>query len=444
MFFKYWRILYLLPVFWFANAQNDLYPELLSKQFFQETEDMGQLSCRLTMGEQLLYRAKAHISRGHFDLYQLSEGDGSGIKHCCSFAYEGKYFSIMRGHGLPHIACGVLLGNTMMGFTADPTTNVGLYKAKCRIQNNFYHKDIVVIRGCYRDLSLSFFRWDDRYVSGINYDHNNINAGTFIYFLDTCTIESYFQYAKKNCRLGIDLSLSEFGVNHLMSDLFYRERKVKLYLSSVYLGKNFKALKSDSKWGSALKAGGYGLSAGISCEKTRVKLRMSATRVYGERVSEDKILVDLSARYKKINMSVACNYRYRAELSNSDDFPYLLQWQYRQQIILKFGIKAKVSKKIKLAVQIQNNVFDVYSYTAFCRVSYVNSRNKLLVQVSQSAGAKSDLYYLRPLSCSSYSIRKAGYNEGMFLDLVYEYQFEKVIIGILIRSEGVQLTMQVK
>lgn len=422
-------------------ADPDQHPELISQSGMDALSEEGKLSFRLSFNDEIDYRFKMGISCGYLQLDYLNEGNGSKIQHTASLGLTSKYFELGWGRGSPHIGRGLIVGSTMMRFSSDPNTNIGYCRSKIKIRNYSYNHDLVYIKGNYRAFSLGGFRYRDVSTFLAEYSEGSINGACVVYLLDKPLMEMYSAFHNDAHRASINMSLFKKRLNHFCTDYIYKNDRIKLFASLVHCDKEYVGVNPDSKWGSCLEANSTGYAAGYYLTLKKFKIYMSSIRLRGNEYREDKIITDIIYKNKSTEIGLSANYRNRNELTKSTNIPQLLDWEKKNQALLKIKLKGKPISGLAIMAQFQMNAFDLYAYSGIIRLAYNIQFSKLILQISQASSSQSDLYYLRPLSASTYSIRKAG-QRGVFYDFVFEKQFNKVKIGVLLRSEGVSLNVK--
>jgi hypothetical protein len=330
----------------------------------------------------------------------------------------------------------------MMRFSSDPSTNIGYCRSKIKLANYSYNPDLIFIKANYRAFSAGALRHRNVLAIIGEYSDKAINAGSILYFLDKPLLEMYGAFHDKKQRCSLNMSMFKNRLNHFSVDYRYRNKTIKLFASLVHCDKKYIEIKADSKWGSGLKENSAGYAAGYYLNLKGFKICMSSVRLAGDNYREDKVIGDIIYKYKKTEIGLSANYRDRNELKASTYIPALLDWKKTEQALIKFKLKSKAISRLTIMTQFQMNALDLYAYSGIIRLSYNSQNTKLILQISQATSGQSDIYYLRPLSASTYSIRKAG-EACLFFDLVFEKKFNDVKMGVLVRTEGLSLNLAI-
>lgn len=423
-------------------SDPDQHPELISPSGADELSEEGKVSFCMSFQDEIDYRFKAGINFRSFQLDYLNEGNSNRIKHTTSLSWSSKYLDIGYGRGSPHIGRGLILGSTMMRFSSDPATNIGYCRSKIKLGNYSYNRDLIYIKGNYQFFSAGAFRF--RSISALiaEYEEKGINGACVLYFLDKPLLEIYSSFHDNKHRCCINMSVFQNRLNHFSGDYLYRDKKIKLFISLVHCDREYSGVKPDSKWGSGLKANSTAYAAGYYFNLKSFKISMSSVRLFRNNYQESKIIGDVIYKYKKTEIGLSANYRDRNELKAGIHIPALLDWEKTEQALIKFKLKNEAINGLTIMTQFQMNALDLYAYSGVIRLSYNRKNTKLILQISQATSGQSDVYYLRPLSASTYSIRKAG-KANIFYDLVFEKKFNEVKIGVLVRSEGVRVNLSI-
>jgi hypothetical protein len=227
--------------------------------------------------------------------------------------------------------------------------------------------------------------------------------------------------------------------NHICGDVLVKHKKLSLYAAAIGLQKDFNALKIDSKWGSGLKPGSCGIAAGITGSFTPLKVSMIAYDMICDKSEERRFLFECV--YKKRPMEILFSYtgKHLAALSDKDIFPFERDWRSERSDVCKMNLKLNLEKGLLLNCQLQGDVANPGSYAAVIRLTYEQKKEQLRFQLTACRGPDADLYFLRPLGPSTYTIRKTPREEAFYWDILYSKDIGSMELYVLLRSEGVNL-----
>lgn len=430
----------------FIYAEDTLiHPELLSPQALEEYENEGRTSFGISVGEEILYRTKAQFSYKVFEFnYRNEGGEGKENQQQSSLKWIWKNFEVGVGRGQPHIAKGMILGNTMMRFTSALGGQAGVRPSKIGIKSSFQYKELIKFGFYYNPFYLFVFKYDDHFVGVMEIKNKFWLGGIGFYLAEKPIYESWFDLKKNEIRFSTNISFCGLKFNHISSDILYNSRPWTFIGSTVALGKEFREIKTDSKWGSGLKKGNYGFLAGISYSDTPWKAGCISYSILGSQYHEKQLIVDL--RYKKnpIEITLSLNQRSIMELRTRKSFPYVKDYEGDKKVIPKLNIKIKALKHLDLGYQLQADMVLPNSYAVLYRLDYEKEDDHIRLQVSQSNSGSGDLYFVRPLTLSSYAIRKAPKEKTTYIDLLYCKKLERFEIYVLVRTEGVNFGINYK
>ena len=263
--------------------------------------------------------------------------------------------------------------------------------------------------------------------------------GVAIYGLDKPLMETWMNYKSKNVKTSFNASLASGNLNHVTADLYYAFEVIRIFVSAVYLHPEFIALQTDSKWGSGLKAGSQGYANGVGLSISPWKVSSLGYCVLRNNYKEQRFMLDL--RYKKNPLEVILSYSTKniTELVEEKIFPFALHWQEECAQICKLSVKLQILKELQLSYQLQGDIKNLRSYASVLRLTFKSKNDLLRVQFSRCSSCGNALYFLRPLTSSTYSIRRAPERETLYLDLVYSKNIGAMTLYILLRNEGMNV-----
>lgn len=426
-----------------ANQEESLYPEMFAIETNEEWENTGKCNFRISIDETVTYRCKSNFSYKGVDLYYLYQGDPDAIEHIASIQWKSKYFTLALGRGQPHLAKGIIIGSTMMRMTPDLGGNAGLKSAKMGIKNYDYYKEIMSLSMSYKKCYLHYFHYDSCNAGLFEYFADNILAGCAFYRKSTNIIETWLNYKAKNITTSVDISFHSLQFNHLSSDLLFRRDNLKLYVSGVKLAHNFEAIKSDSKWGSGLQAGSFGLAGGVNCAFSLVKINAIGYRIHSNKSQEERLLLECRYKKKQMQFNMAYTYKKIRSIDEDEQFPFAFNWQESVSHTLKMNLKVNISSHLDLLCQLQHDIAAPLCFVNVLRLSYKKANDMLRLQISQCHGIDGKLYFLRPLTPSYYSIRCTSNDIRNYVDLIYSRKIGELQIYVLLRTEGVNVGMSI-
>ena len=153
----------------------------------------------------------------------------------------------------------------------------------------------------------------------------------------------------------------------------------------------------------------------------------------------------LDLRYKKKALEIVLSYSAKkiTELTENDKFPFPQCWQEEQYGICKVNIKYQIQKEIQFSYQLQGDIMHLESYVSVLRLTYRKSNDFLRFQLSHCRSSGNALYFLRPLTTSAYSIRRAPNEETIYMDLIYSRDIGTMKLYVLLRNEGMNVGFEV-
>ena len=427
----------------YANQEDSLYPELFAMETNEAWENIGRCDCKINVGESVTYRYKSYFNYRGIDLYYSYQGDQNKNEHTTSIKWNSKWFAIALGRGQPHLAKGLILGSTMMRMTPDLGTNAGLRSAKIGIKNDDYYKRCMSVSFSYNTCRVHYVYYDTFHCGLCEYAKGNILAGCAFLRDNTNIIEAWLNYKNKNITTSVDFSFTPLHFNHIISDLFYKKEKLTLYVSGVKLSHHFTAIRSDSKWGSGLQAGSFGLAGGVNCAFSLLKINAIGYRIFSNNNLEERFLLECRYKKKQMQFNVAYTYKKIRSIDEDEQFPFAFNWQESVCHTLKMNMKVKISSHLDLLCQLQHDITAPLCFVNVLRLSYKNANDMLRLQISQCHGVDGKLYFLRPLTPSYYSIRCTSNEVRHYVDLMYSRKIGEVQIYVLVRTEGVNVGMSI-
>ena len=421
-------------------AQDSLlHTEALSAHAMEEFEKDGRVSLKVSFSEEVQYKLKTQFAYRGFEFNYLDEGGDKEGEKTASLSWSSNWIEIGAGRGQPNIAKGLILGNTMMRFTPNLGNLAGMSPAKLKIKSYAYYKDLIFVRGSIRNFGAAVFRYNGYYCGFIQYRHNTWHAGAVVYGFEKSVLESWVNYRDNEFRSSLNASLAKGKLNHATADMYYSHGNLRLFMSAIYMHPEFIALKSDSKWGSGLQAGSQGYASGASLTFSPWKINCLGYCVLRNDYREQRFMLDL--RYRKTPLELIISYSSKniSELKEREIFPFDLQWQEQLAGICKLNIKLQIFKQLHLSCQLQGDMINMGSYVSILRLTYKRPKDLLRLQISSCRSCGNALYFLRPLTASTYSIRRAPENETLYVDLVYSKDMGVITLYVLLRNEGVNV-----
>ncbi len=438
-------VLVMLLLLKIVIAQDSLmYPESMSPQTMEEFENDGNVTFRISFTGEIAYKAKAQFTYKGFELNYLSYGGEKETEQYASLSWLSKWVALGMGRGQPNIAKGLILGNTMMRFTPNPRSQSGISPAKLRIKNYDYYKELIFVSGVINKFDVSLFRYNGTYCGFIQYRQKEWFSGAAWYGLESPVIETWANYKSDQIKGSVNASLVSGNLNHATGDLYYSHGVFRLFMSAIYLHPEFLSLKSDNKWGSGLKAGSQGYAGGASFSISPWKLSTLGYCILRDNYQEQRYMLDL--RYKKKPLEVIFSYSSKAilKLIENDTFPFARAWQEQDYRICKMNVKIKIQKELLLSYQLQGDIMHSRSYASILRLTYRKSENFLRLQLSHCQSWNNALYFLRPLTSSAYSIRRAPTEETLYIDMLYSRNIGMMKIYVLLRNEGMNVGFDIR
>lgn len=428
-----------------AIAQDSLiYPEAVSPQTMEEFENDGKVSFRVSFTDEIEYRLKTQFTYKRFEFNYLSKGGKKEGNQCASLSWSSTWMKLGMGRGQANIAKGLIMGNTMMRFTPDPGSQAGIRPVKLKIKNYDYYKKLIFVNGTTNNVDASIFQYAGSYCGLIQYRQKEWFTGVAYYGLEKPVIETWANYKSSQIKTSLNASFALGNLNHITADIYYCHGVFRLFMSAIYLHPEFLALKSDSKWGSGLKAESQGYAGGASLSLSPWKISTLGYCILRNDYQEQRYMLDL--RYKKKALEIILSYSSKniTELIENVNFPFARGWQEQDYRICKMNVKLQIKKELQLSFQLQGDIVHSRSYASILRLTYRRSGDILRLQLSNCRSYNNALYFLRPLTASSYSIRRAPNGETEYIDLLYSKDIGMMKIYVLLRNEGMNVGFDYK
>ncbi len=450
------RINYILPIILLlivmffagiANAQDSLsFPELMSARYFEESEIRALIRSRITLKNSVSYKNTIVIERQPLTLYYRNTGEENDPEQVFSCAFQSRFIQAGIGRGRPHIAQGVILGNTMMRFSPDPLANFRMGTSRLKIKNYEYYPSLYYLGLHIKDVSLSVFRYDGIFSAIGQIRRENIQAGLAIYGLDNPVCESWTTYRGQVFRGAINGSITFSGLNHISADALISHSPFRWHFGAIRIGSSFVEYDADSKWGTGLTPGSIGFIGGIIFSPGKWKIRGTAYHIYHAQRHEKRLLLD--ALYRKSPCEIGISYIQKElnKLNPGKIFPYVPEWQKTESGILKTRIKIKINETLKLDTQIQADILKGNAFSVLCRLTYRSGNHILRLQSTYGRSDETILYLLRPMNYNRYLIQRVATETARYIDLVYSFMLGTFRCSILMNNDGIagEIEMRMK
>jgi len=440
---KYTAVILLLAAMHCCYGEDsENYPEFLAGNFFEESESGARVHSQFSFKNNFAYKNTVVVEQGLLALYYRGSGGAGDPDQLLSVSLTSDKLQAGIGRGRPHIARGVILGNTMMRFTADPASNFRSGMSYPKIRNYDYYPRLYYLSAEIKKINACLFFYKNIPCGMMEIKHTPVQAGIAFYGTQIPIAESWLAYHTDGLRSDINLSMSPRGFNHLSADLLIRHTKFVWHIAGIQLSDNFISCAGDSKWGSALKPGSGGLTAAMSFSTGRWKIRGSAHHIYHPTRSEQRLTIDAAYRKKPFEFGLVFTGKYINEVKISNTFPVGPHRQYTQSDILKARIKMDLTQKVILDIQILGDPRYGEAYGCFYRVTHKTPEGFLRLQYTRGRSADTILYVLRPLNHSRYLIQRLPLNEAQYLDLVYSRMIGPLRCSILLSPGGIGAEME--
>ena len=447
-------MLFLIAVFFagIADAQDSLsFPELLSIRYFEESEIRALIRSRIALKNNISYKNTIVIERQPFTLYYRNTGEENDPEQIFSCAFQSRFIQAGIGRGRPHIAQGIILGNTMMRFTPDPLANFRMGTSRLKIKNYEYYPSLYYLGLHIKKMSLSVFQYDDIFSVIGQIRRENIQAGLAIYGLKNPIYESWAAYRGSVFRGSINGSiissgLSSFGLNHIAVDALISHAPFRWHSGAIRIGSSFVEYDVDSKWGTGLIPGSIGLIGGTMFSTGKWKIRGTAYQIYHVQQHEKRLLLDVLYRKAPYEIGISYIQKRLNKLNASEVFPYALEWHKTQSGILKTRMKIKINETLKLDSQIQADILKGNAFSVLYRLTYRSGDHILRLQVTHGRSDETILYLLRPMNYNRYVIQRIPTETATYIDLVYSFMLRAFRCSILINNDGIagEIEMRIK
>ena len=440
---KYTAVILLLAAMYCCYGEDsESYPEFLAGNFFEESESGARVHSQISYKNNFAYKNTVVVEQGLLALYYRGSGGAGDPDQLLSVSLTSDHLQAGIGRGRPHIARGVILGNTMMRFTADPASYFRSGMSYPKIRNYDYYPRLYYLGAETRKINARLFIYKDIPCGLAEIKHTPIQAGIAFYGMQDPVAESWLAYHTDGLRSDINLSMSPRGFNHLSADLLIRHTIFVWHFAGIQLSEDFIACAGDSKWGSALKPGSGGLTAAMSFSVKRWKIRGSAYHIYHPTRSEQRLTLDAAYRKKPFEFGLVFTGKYISEVKTSNTFPVGPYRQFTQSDILKARIKMDLTQKVILDIQILGDPRYGDAYGFFCRVTHNTPEGSLRLQYTRGRSSGAVLYVLRPLNHTRYLIQRLPLNEVQYFDLVCSRMIGPLRCSILLSPGGITAEME--
>ncbi len=418
--------------------------ESYSANYFEELDSDARFNLQIRLRDPVDFKGNCNIRRGPFSFYLRSSTEKKEAKTTAGFSYTSSYLHAGIGRGRPHIARGMILGNTMMGFTADPRNNYRMSRSPIQIRNFDYYPSLMYLGGSWNQSSLTLMYLDRTVILVNKLELKNISTNIAVYFSDKGILESWTEYRSESWRGSLDFSLSPQGWNHICADLLFRCGDLQVHSGSLFTSPSYSAFKADADWGTSLQANSRALCAGINFSLGNWKIMGAAYHIQQSPNLRQRLYLDLQYRRKAFQAGLGLQVTESRVLGKSSVFPFPKTLLGTRDILWKTGIKFSFSKTLQLDVQILADLAYGHASAALLRLSYRKNQDVLRLQITRGCSAESILYLLRPLDASSYSIQRMPVPETLYVDLVYAPNIAPFQYSILVNASGLMFKMSLK
>lgn len=426
-------------------AQDSLeYAELFSSRFFEEYQSGARISCNIAAKPHFSFKNKVVIESGPLTLYYHNNGTAEKTGDIFSVSFHTRFFEGGYGRGQPNIARGIILGNTMMRLTPDPVSNYRMRDLKIRIKNYSYYPSFSYVNTKIENTSLYVFRYDNTYCAAAGYRNNSLQAGMAFYNTEEPIAETWFEFPGEFLQGTLNGSVTQNGFNHASADMIVRSGSLRWHAGAVWLASGFRDCDNDSKWGTGLRPGGRGFITGNVFRTGRWKIKNVFYGIYHEEYKERRFMTDATYKKKPFEIRIAYTEKNKNELSAAKTFPYALSWQKERNSVLKTRIKVEFSSAVLLDLQMQTDLHRAYAHALLARITYRKNDTVFRIQGTLCGSGTTILYFLRPLTATSYTIRRAPEDFAGYIDLVYAFMLGPMRCSLLFCNEGLSATMEMK
>ncbi|MDZ7796868.1 MAG: hypothetical protein U5N56_07420 [Candidatus Marinimicrobia bacterium] len=111
---------------------------------------------------------------------------------------------------------------------------------------------------------------------------------------------------------------------------------------------------------------------------------------------------------------------------------------------MKTRMKIQFSPATLLDMQMQTDLRHAYAHALLARITHRKNDTVLRVQGTLCGSGTTILYLLRPLTATSYAIRRAPEGFAGYIDLVYSFMLGPMRCSLLFCNEGLSATMEMK
>lgn len=418
--------------------------ELLSANYFEELNSDARFTLQFRLRDAIDYKGTCNIIRGPFSFYLSSSGKQGDPQTCAGLAYVSRFCQAGIGRGRPHIARGMILGNTMMGFSADPRSNYRMGSNSIRIRNYSYYPSLLYLGGTIRGFSLTAMCLDRVPVLLHGLDRDNFSSGFGLYLTRPGILESWCEYRAAAWQASLDISFTRLEWNHTCADLFFYCGALQLHAGSMATSGTFTGFKSDPDWGVTPQAFSRGLRGGISFSAGKWKFKSSAYRIAEPENLRRRFYLDLQYRSKPFNSGLGLQVKDTRTITASEIFPFPQTLLCSRDILLKAAIKYTLSGTLQFDIQLLTDLARRQAGAGSFRLSYRNGSDLLRLQITRGASAETVIYLLRPLDAGSYSIQRMPLTESVYVDLIYARMLGPLHCSILVNASGLMFKMTMR
>lgn len=437
----FWAGLFLAAAF--ARGQDSsAYPELFSERYFEEYGSGAGIRIQLKMHEECSGRCISKLQRGPLNFYHYLDANGVSAKPYAALSFSGKTINAGIGRGQPHIARGIILGNTMMRYGTNPSSNYRMSNNKVSIRNYPYYKTLKYLGFTFRQAQFNLFTYDNTPVFLGCMEKSLFQCGMAIYFLPEMLAECWYGYRGESLSASVDCSFANRGMNHFTADMLVKKEKFRLHLGMVWTDSLFRECRSDASWGSALKSDSFGICGSASNTFGRWRLRAMASQIRRPLFLEERIILELRFCLNPLESVLSLCGKKNLMFEHSSLFPYSGILKENTTQILKFRLSAKIRKNLDLGFQLQEDLLDRNAGFFLTRISYRSEHNLLQIQYLFGHSEKNALYALRPSGLGRYGIYRLPETEKGCWNLMYQTNAGTLECALVISDKSVAIVME--
>jgi hypothetical protein len=170
------------------------FPELLSPHYFEELEGTARFILQFRLRNDYACKSICHIDHGPFSFYLRSSEEQGTLRTSAGLSFASKHWQAGIGRGRPHIARGRILGNTMMGFSADPRNNYRIGRGNIRIRNYDYYPSLIYLGGEYGGVSLTAMLMSAVPVIISRLERKTFSTGLELFLTQPAILETWTEY----------------------------------------------------------------------------------------------------------------------------------------------------------------------------------------------------------------------------------------------------------